>query len=234
VAIVLEASDQAVDTASSAGPLATPNITPAGSNRLVIVWVAAFGNVTVSAITYGGTDISGNVIKFADHDGLDRKVLGGYYLIAPATSAAAASITWSAASIDRAIIVQAWSGVDQGTPYSNLAATADGAGQSADPSSQDITTTSDGVGTDVYYAWSGGLGQTATPTQTTIEEVENAGTNGFVVGTSYAAGTGSAVTFSWDASGTPTYAWYGINLNAAAGAAAASARRWRMGMLGVQ
>lgn len=213
--------------ASESGSLETTltGITPAGTNRYGLVTVGRFESRSVDSITWGGVDITANVVKSAGHDGVGRKILGMYYYLDPPASAAdvVVSLSGTGSTFDVFVEAEAWSGVDQTTPYENLTATADDEGQTASPASISVASEAGSAVKDAYYQWDNGEGTTAVITvgagQTSIQELEGNSGNGACFGASYEAGAAS-VTMSWDNSdsASPQWCMYAISLNAAAGA----------------
>lgn len=223
MAIALADSQATQATGNSNSIANATGLTPSGSDRYGLVKVAWFSNVSVSSVMWGATDIIANQIKLAAHDGSSRKWLGWYYILDPAASSTTITVNFSGNTIDRFIIVEAWSGVDQVTPYSNFTNTADNTGGGAGTKEITVSSGSGSVVTDSFYMWAGDGGtETCTPdgSQTSIKELEGSSSNGAVFGASYEAGAAS-VAMTWTTSAVSSnWAMYGASLNAAAGGAA--------------
>ena len=144
-----------------------------------------------------------------------------YYLNPPASSADVVC-TVSANSVGKTVIVEAWDGVDQATPYGDLTATADNAGGgNSDPNVLTVTATSGKIITDCYYQWQTATGGTFSQSQTLIQGSatlnHGGGANTCCVGSSYITSDGS-VDMTWDstAAANDTWCMYAIAFIAAA------------------
>jgi hypothetical protein len=203
----------------SVSTLTASGITPAGSNRFGLVKVAYFAAATISSVTWGGTNITSNAIKTAVHDGANRKTHAWFYILDPPASAADVVVTTSAASFDFFIIVEAWSDVDQSTPYGSLTFTADGTGQTAVPAALNVSSATGEVVTDCYYQW-----QCTSPPatldvgagQTSIVELEGSSSNGAAMASSYRAGAAS-VDMGWTNEAGSQWIMYAISIKPAGG-----------------
>lgn len=197
------------------------NITPAGTDRYGIVKVASFENRTVTSVTWGGVDITANVIKDAAHDGSSRKRLAWFYYLNPPASAAnvVATIGGGGTPFDVYVIAEAYDGVDQATPYDNLTFTADDEGQTAVPANLTVTSATGELVVDCYYQWVATT-QPSTVTvgagQTSIQELEGVSANGGLMASSYEAGDAS-VAMGWSNAAGANWVMYAISLNAAGG-----------------
>lgn len=199
-------------------------ITPSGTNRYGIVKVSRFEARAITTLTWGGVDISGNVIKSAAHDGSSRKVMGWYYYLNPPASAADVVVTLGGGGtpFDVYFVAEAWSDVNQVTPYDNLTFTADDSAETTVPASLTVTSAVGEVVNDGYYQWTA----TAMPStvtvgagQTSIQELEGVSANGGLFGSSYEAGAAS-VSMGWTNGAGANWAMYAISLNPAASATA--------------
>lgn len=212
----LEHSVSAYSSSSSA--VTATGVTPAGNNRYGIAKVAFFSGVTVSSITWGGTDITANLIKSAVHDGSNRKIMAWYYYLNPPTSAADVVLTLSGSSIDVFVVAEAWSDVDQDDPYGSLTNTTDGASTTDVPANLNVSSAAGEVVTDAYYQWtctSPPADLTVGAGQTSMQELENTSANGACMGTSYEAGA-ATVAMGWTNEAGSQYAMYAISLKPAA------------------
>jgi hypothetical protein len=118
------------------------------------------------------------------------------------------------------MIVEAWDGVNQITPYGDLTFTADDTGGSnSDPHVMTVTAAVRKIITDCYYMWSNtASGPTIGGDQTSIESIimdHGGGGPTACFGSSYSISDGS-VDHSWDSAATATSNWcmYAISLNA--------------------
>lgn len=222
-------------SAASVDTLTAEGITPAGTNRYGLVKVAFFLQQTISSVTWGGTNITSNVIKDAVHDASNRKRHAWFYILDPPASAADVVVTLSGASFDFFVIVEAWDGVDQTTPYDNLTATADNTGQTAVPASLTVSSASGDVVTDCYYQWqctSPPADLTVGADQTSIQELEGSSNNGGAMASSYQAGAAS-VDMEWTNEAGSQWIAYAISLKPASGGGTPSVQSGRLSLLGV-
>lgn len=205
---------------NSGSSLTVAGIVPAGTNRYGIVKVGFFDAQTINSVTWGGVNITANVIKNAVHDGSNRKRFAWFYYLNPPASSADIVVTPSASVFNFFVEVEAWSGVDQTTPYENLTFTADGQENDGDLTPELTVTSATGdVVVDGLYLWvSNTTPADATPGagQTEIQALDNGGDSW--MGASYEAGAAS-VNMAWTPNATTNlrHAMYALSLNAAAG-----------------
>ena len=209
----------------TAGSSKTVTITPSGTNRFGLVKIGHFTTIAtlnVSSVMWGTSNITSNLVKSAVHDGANRKAYHWYYIVDPPAEETTITVTMSGTDAGVGVSAEAWSGVDQTTPYSGLTFTADNADGGTDPAVLTVTATSGKTIVAGIFHWTNGIGTSYTTMTPGSEQIEYAfdfgnyggGPNNGYFGSAWATSDGS-VTFSWDGdTGTMVrHAIYAIVLN---------------------
>jgi hypothetical protein len=203
---VAHVTANSANAAASSTALPGFNITPSGSDRLMLIGVRYQQDVGATTITVGGNAAT----KIAHATNGSNICVELWYYLAPDASSLAIAGTLAVASSGRVLAAACFSGVDQTTP---LGSSVTGTGSSTTPSVVVAGGSADGL----CFAVVGPRFPAASITagDTVSWEVEDAGNDNYCGG-SYLAGASG--TLDWTLGGSASWGMVGVPILPVAGA----------------